>query len=46
MHVRITKILFREGPRRLELAAEIKNALEEQGGPDIQTTVFHAAGGL
>jgi len=42
MHVRITKILFREGPRRLELAGEIKNALQEQGGPDIQTTVFNA----
>ena len=42
MHVRVTKILFREGPRRLELAGEIKNALQEQGGPDIQTTVFNA----
>ena len=42
MHVRITKIFFREGPRRLELAGEIKNALQEQGGPDIQSTVFNA----
>ena len=42
MHVRFTKILFREGPRRLELAGEIKNALQEQGGPDIQSTVFNA----
>jgi carboxypeptidase family protein len=42
LHMRITKILFREGPRRLELAGEIKNALQEKGGPDIQTTVFNA----
>ena len=42
LHVRFTKILFREGPRRLELAGEIKNALQEKGGPDIQTTVFNA----
>src|SRR5262245_38581249 len=42
MHMRITKILFREGPRRLELAGEIKNALQEKAGPDIQTTVFNA----
>jgi len=42
MHVRITKIFFREGPRRLELAGETKNALQEQGGPDIQSTVFNA----
>jgi hypothetical protein len=42
MHVRLTKILFREGPRRLELAAEIKNALQEQGSPNIQSTVFNA----
>jgi hypothetical protein len=43
MIVRITKTLFREGARRLELAGEIKNALQEQGGPDIQTTVFNSA---
>lgn len=42
MHVRITKIMFREGPRRLELTGEIKNALQEQGGPSIQSTVFNA----
>ncbi len=42
MHMRLTKILFREGPRRLELAAEIKNALQEQGSPNIQSTVFNA----
>jgi hypothetical protein len=42
MHVRITKMLFRDGPRRLELAAEIKNALQEQGGTSIQSTVFNA----
>lgn len=42
MHVRITKMLFREGPRRLELAAEIKNALQEQAGPSVQSTVFNA----
>ena len=42
MHIRFTKILFREGPRRLELSGEIKNALQEKGGPDIQTTVFNA----
>jgi len=32
----------RDRPRRLELAGEIKNALQEQGGPDIPTTVFNA----
>jgi hypothetical protein len=43
LHVRFTKILFRgDGPRRLELAGEIKNALQEQSGPDIQSTVFNA----
>ena len=41
MHMRLTKILFREGPSRLELAAEIKNALQEQGSPNIQSTVFN-----
>jgi len=42
LHIRFTKILFREGPRRLELAGEVKNALQEKGGPDVQTTVFNA----
>ena len=42
MFLRFTKMLFRDGPRRLELAGEIKNALQEQGGPDIQTTVFNS----
>ncbi len=41
-YVRLTKILFREGPRRLELAGEIKNALQEQSSPNVQTTVFNA----
>ena len=42
MHMRITKMLFREGPRRVELTGEIKNALQEQHGPNIQSTVFNA----
>jgi hypothetical protein len=42
MHMRITKIFFREGPRRMELAAEIKNALQEQASPNIQSTVINA----
>lgn len=42
MHVRLTKMMFRNGPRRLELTAEVKNALQEQGGPNIQTTVFNS----
>jgi hypothetical protein len=43
MHLRFTKMLFRRGPRRLELAGEIKNTLQEQGGTNIQSTVFNAA---
>ena len=43
LHLRFTKILFRRGPRRIELAGEIKNALQEQGGTNIQSTVFNAA---
>lgn len=42
MHMRITKMLFRDGPRRVELTGEIKNALQEQEGPLIQSTVFNA----
>jgi hypothetical protein len=42
MGLRITKFLFRSGSRRLELTAEIKNALQEQGGTSIQSTVFNA----
>jgi hypothetical protein len=34
--------MLRQGPRRLELTGEIKNALQEQGGPSIQSTVFNA----
>jgi hypothetical protein len=40
--LRITKIMFRQGGRRLELTGEVKNALQEQGGPSIQSTVFNA----
>ena len=42
-HLRISKFLFREGSRKLEVAAEIKNLLQEQGGPDIQSTVYNAS---
>jgi hypothetical protein len=41
MHVRFTKIMFRSGPRRLELTGEVKNALQEKGSPSIRSTVFN-----
>lgn len=43
MHVRFTKIMFRNGPRRLELTGEVKNALNEMGSPSIRSTVFNSS---
>ena len=43
LHLRITKILFRQAARRLELTAEIRNALQETGSPSIASLVFDAS---
>jgi hypothetical protein len=43
MHVRVTKMLFRNGPRRLELTGEVKNALNEMGSPDIRSRIWNNA---
>jgi Carboxypeptidase regulatory-like domain/TonB dependent receptor len=43
MHVRLTKMMFRSGPRRLELTGEVKNTLNEIGSPDIRSSIFNNA---
>jgi hypothetical protein len=43
MHMRVTKIMFRQGPRRLEITGEIKNTLNQQAVNSIQSTVFNNA---
>jgi Carboxypeptidase regulatory-like domain/TonB dependent receptor-like, beta-barrel len=43
MHVRFTKIMFRSGPRRLELTGEVKNALNEMGTNSIRSQIFNNA---
>jgi Carboxypeptidase regulatory-like domain len=43
MHVRITKMLFRSGPRRVELTGEVKNALNEMGTPSIRSQIWNNA---
>jgi hypothetical protein len=44
-HLRISKFLFREGARKLEMAVEFKNVLNEQGAPDIVTNVLYNTAG-
>ncbi len=43
MHVRFTKMMFRNGPRRLELTGEIKNALQELGSTSLRSQIFNNA---
>jgi hypothetical protein len=43
MHVRFTKMMFRNGPRRVELTGEVKNALNEMGTNSIRSTVWNNA---
>ena len=43
MHVRFTKIMFRNGPRRVELTGEVKNALNEMGTPSIRSQIWNNA---
>jgi hypothetical protein len=43
MHVRFTKIMFRNGPRRVELTGEVKNALNEMGSPSIRSQIWNNA---
>ncbi len=40
LHVRVNKILFRSGPRYVELGAEIRNALQETDIDSLVTQVF------
>ena len=40
LHFRVHKILFRSGPRYLEVGAEIRNALQEVNIDTITTRVF------
>jgi hypothetical protein len=42
-HVRLTKIMFRNGPRRLELTGEIKNALQTLGSTSLRSQIFNNA---
>jgi len=44
-HLRISKFLLREGSRKLEVAVEFKNLLNEQGAPDIITNVLYDTAG-
>jgi len=41
--IRISKSLFNEGSRRVELAGEIKNLLQEKEGGNLQSTVYNAS---
>ena len=43
MHVRFTKILFRNAHRRVELTGEVKNALNEMGTPSIRSQIYNNA---
>jgi Carboxypeptidase regulatory-like domain len=43
MHIRFTKMMFRNGPRRLELTGEVKNALNEMGTPSIRSQIYNNA---
>jgi hypothetical protein len=43
LHVRFTKILFRNAHRRVELTGEVKNALNEMGTPSIRSQIFNNA---
>jgi hypothetical protein len=40
-HLRISKFLLRRELRKLEVAVEFKNLLNEQGAPDIATNVLY-----
>jgi hypothetical protein len=40
LHLRIQKILFRSGPHRLEVGAEIRNLLQETSIDNLITSVF------
>ena len=40
LHLRINKILFRSGPHRIELGAELRNALQETSIDNLITSVF------
>jgi len=42
LSMRITKNLLRRDSVRVELAGEIKNVLQEKGGPDLQSTVYNS----
>jgi hypothetical protein len=43
MHVRLTKIMFRNAHRRVELTGEVKNALNEMGTPSIRSQIYNNA---
>jgi hypothetical protein len=43
LHVRFTKILLRNGPRRFEVTGEVKNALNEMGTTSIRSQIFNNA---
>ena len=43
MHIRFTKMMFRSGPRRLELTGEVKNALNEMGSTSLRSQIYNNA---
>jgi hypothetical protein len=43
MYLRVSKFLFREGARKLEVAGEVKNLLQEQDASTIGSTVYNAS---
>ena len=40
LHIRVMKILWRRGPRRIELGAEIRNALQETSRDSLRSRLF------
>ena len=42
LHLRAQKILFRDGPRRLEVGVELRNALEETSIDQVLSQLFAA----